>query len=384
MAATPLLFLIADTGGGHRASANAVAEQLAKVRPGEYACHIVDPFAQSSPWIIGRTADLYGPIIRHAPWFWGALYHSTNSRRATALLRASALRAVEPGIARLLGKIEPAAVVSFHPLLNDVAARALARPTVRRVPLLTVITDLVDVHASWTCPEADAIVTPSPHGHRACLDAGIPEERCHHLGLPVGGSFMGSPLDTAGRARLREQLGLQPEGFTVLLCGGADGSGGLVARARALASAKVDLQLAVVCGRNRAAADALGRLRDHRARPLTVRGFVDNMAEWLRAADLLVTKAGPGTIAEALCSGVPVLLSSYLPGQEKGNVGWVVEAGAGRYVPKVDQLVDAVRELAAPGSAQMASMRTAVRHAARPEATAEIADLVVSFAHAGR
>ncbi|MFN2568031.1 MAG: glycosyltransferase [Candidatus Dormibacteria bacterium] len=379
----PLLFLIADTGGGHRASANAVARQLGMAHPGDYNCHIVDPFAQASPWLIGRTADLYGPIIRHAPWFWGALYHSTDSPRAVALLRALALRTVEPGIGRLLASLEPAAVVSFHPLLNHVAGRALKRAGIRRVPLITVITDLVDVHASWACPSADAIVTPSPHGHRACLAAGIPAGRCFQLGLPVDGGFIDTPARAEeDRVQLRRRLDIDAHGFTVVLCGGADGSGGLVDRARALAAADVDVQLVVICGRNRAAMRALSQIRDHRGRPLAVRGFVDNMPDWLRAADLIVTKAGPGTIAEALCSGVPMLLSSYLPGQEKGNVGWVEETGAGKYVPKVEDMVHAVRELAIDGSPAYASMREAVRRAARPEATAEIANLVVRFAHA--
>jgi hypothetical protein len=59
-------------------------------------------------------------------------------------------------------------------------------------------------------------------------------------------------------------------------------------------------------------------------------GFVTNMADWLRCADAVVTKAGPGTIAETLCCGTPLLLTSCLSGQEKGNAEFVVSAGAGR------------------------------------------------------
>lgn len=49
------------------------------------------------------------------------------------------------------------------------------------------------------------------------------------------------------------------------------------------------------------------------------------------AADVLVTKAGPGTIAEAAAVGLPVMVTSFLPGQEAGNVDIVLNAGFGDY-----------------------------------------------------
>jgi len=60
-------------------------------------------------------------------------------------------------------------------------------------------------------------------------------------------------------------------------------------------------------------------------------GFVSNMAEYMVAADVLVTKAGPGTIAEAAAVGLPVMVTSFLPGQEAGNVDIVLNAGFGDY-----------------------------------------------------
>ena len=61
-------------------------------------------------------------------------------------------------------------------------------------------------------------------------------------------------------------------------------------------------------------------------------GFVTNMAEYMVGADLLISKAGPGTIAEAAALGLPVLLTSYLPGQEEGNIDFVLKNEFGAYV----------------------------------------------------
>jgi len=376
-----LLFLVADTGGGHRASAEAVARRLAAAHPGEFATHVLDPFVQASPRLIGAVVGLYSPLTRRAPWAWGALYHATNSRAAVGALRGSALRLVEPGLTEVIITLRPALVVSFHPLLNHIAARAVRRVPGPRIPVATVITDLVDVHASWTCAGVDAVVTSSPGGLDRARRAGIPADRCFDLGLPVDDRFCSTPPAGSARRSLRQRLGLAPERFTVLLSGGGEGSGGLARRTRALLQARglEHVDVVVICGRNARLRASLEPLQAAHAN-LRVLGFVTNMAEWLRACDLMVSKAGPGTIAEALCSRVPLLLTSHLPGQERGNIEFVVDNGAGRYVPRVRDMVDAVRELSAPASPTLAAMRESLRHTARPQATAQIAELVVRLA----
>ncbi len=378
--AIPLLFLIADTGGGHRAGATAVARRLEIDRPGEFDVHIVDPVATGSPTVLSRTADLYGPLIHHARWVWGALYHATNSAPAVALIRRSALRPLREALPRLLASHRPAAVVSFHPLLNHLAAAAVRAGPAPAVPVITVITDLVDVHAGWACRDVDAVVIPSPGGLDRCRRAGIPAQRCHQLGLPVDAAFARPFPDDQERRALRRRLGLAEDRFTVLVCSGADGSGGLHVRARAIASSGLPVGLAVICGRNRRARHRLRGLRDGEGRPVPVLGFVDNMADWMRAADLVVTKAGPGTISEALCSGLPMLLTWYIPGQERGNLEWVIGIGAGRYVPRARELVDAIAELSLPRSPGLAAIRAAVAAVARPEATERIAALIAGMA----
>jgi 1,2-diacylglycerol 3-beta-galactosyltransferase len=298
-------------------------------------------------------------------------------------MSATVLRLVEPGLHDVCTALRPATVVSFHPLLNHATARVLGDLPGPRVPLVTVITDLVDVHASWLCADADAVVTASAAGLDRCRRAGIPEDRCTDLGLPVGPSFAAPPLDAEGRRALRRGLGLRPDRVTVLLTGGGEGSGGLRARATALAQSEAPVQLVVITGRN---ARLRARLERVRARPpasLLSLGFVDNMADWMRAADLVVTKAGPGTIAEAIACGVPLLLTSHLPGQERGNVDHVVATGTGRSTPGIRELVGAVVELAAPGSAGLEAMRAAIADAARPGATERTAELIARIAQQG-
>jgi 1,2-diacylglycerol 3-beta-galactosyltransferase len=370
-----VLLLLADTGGGHRASAEAVARELVRL-PDAPAPHLLDPFVHAAPRPVGWTVGLYSPLIRHLPPLWGALFHASNSRPAVAALRATVLRLLEPGLTELIDALSPTAVVSFHPLVNHAAARVLRRRPGSPIPLITVITDLVDVHSSWICDDIDAIVTPSAAALNRIRAAGIDADRCFDLGMPVDESFTVRPPSAVERRELRRRLGLDPARRTVLLTGGGEGSGGLLRRARALCAAGLDLQLVVICGRNTGVRERLLGLEPRPPTRLHIEGFVPNMADWLRASDLLVSKAGPATIAEALCAGVPLLITSHLPGQERGNVDLVVTVGAGRHVPGDAGLVDAVAELVRPGSTGLLAMQDALAGIARPHAAAATARLI--------
>ena len=370
-----VLLLLADTGGGHRASAQAVARELLRL-PDAPAPHLLDPFTHASPRPVGWTVGLYSPLIRHLPPLWGAIFHASNSRAAVAALRTTVLRILEPGLTELVDAHSPAAVVSFHPLVNHATARVLHRRPGPRIPLVTVVTDLVDVHTAWICRDVDAVVTPSAAALNRVRAAGIPADRCFDLGLPVDESFTVDPPGTVERRAIRQRLGLDPLPRTVLLTGGGEGSGGLLRRARALCGSGLPLQVVVICGRNTAVRERLASLEPVPPTSLHVEGFVPNMAEWMRASDLLITKAGPVTITEALCAGVPLLLTSHVPGQERGNVDLVVDVGAGRHVRGDARMLDAVAELVRPESTALLDMREALRGLARPHAGTAIARLV--------
>jgi 1,2-diacylglycerol 3-beta-galactosyltransferase len=126
----------------------------------------------------------------------------------------------------------------------------------------------------------------------------------------------------------------------------------------------------VVCGRNEKLRRGLARLRF--ATPTLVLGFVENMPEVMRACDLVVTKAGPGAIVEALATSIPLIITGYLPGQESPNVDFVVEAGVGIYAPRVGDIFDEVRVLA-EGGPTWQSMSRRARDLSHPYASADIA-----------
>lgn len=103
-------------------------------------------------------------------------------------------------------------------------------------------------------------------------------------------------------------------------------------------------------------------------------GFVTRMAEYMVASDVLVSKAGPGTISEAAALSLPVMLTSYLPGQEEGNVDFVVENKFGSFCPDKDPSGIA-EELCMwlSDSEKMTTMSQAAKKAGAPYAARDIA-----------
>jgi hypothetical protein len=101
----PLLFLISDTGGGHRNAARAVGQALDRMYPGRYAPVLCDPLGgPGSARLLRWVTGLYGPAIRLTPWLWATAYHVTNSRPAVRLLRRALLRLADKPAAAAAGR----------------------------------------------------------------------------------------------------------------------------------------------------------------------------------------------------------------------------------------------------------------------------------------
>jgi 1,2-diacylglycerol 3-beta-galactosyltransferase len=389
----PLLFLLADTGGGHRSAARAVSQALEEAYPGRFDPVLCDPLAgRGSAWLLRWVTNLYGPVTRLAPWAWGAAYHACDSRWVMRLLGRTLLALADRPVADSVAAHEPAAIVSFHPLTGGAAARARQRAG-RDIPVVTVVTDLVTSHAAWRAGgaggadgsdgsdgagPADRVALATAAVRERCRRGGLAANRCVETGLPVTSGFWDGPSPDGERAALRRSLGVSERCFLAVLTGGGEGSGGLARRAAAIVRSFDDIEVVAICGRNLRLRRRLARLAARTGGRLIVLGFVDNMSDWLRCADVVITKAGPGTIAEAACCGAPLLLTSQLPGQERGNAHLVTMAGAGRRAPRRWQLL---RELSVlrHDPAALAAMRTASARLGRPAAAAGVAALLASL-----
>ncbi len=337
------LFLISDTGGGHRSASNAITAALDEIEEPYPFEHRIEDVAAHCAFPLTQLGLGYSMALRYAPPVYGALYYATNGRRRYRAL----VRFCEPlyreRLRDLFTSYRPDVIVSVHPLLNHAALRARADAHMQHIPIVTVITDLGKVHESWLTPEADAVVVPAREVYERALSRGISPSRLRLLGQPIHPKFddvTGTPEE------LRAELGLPQDRMVVMLMAGGEGGGKLLPTTLALARARLPIELLVVCGRNEPLKQRLLELAPSLPTKLHVLGFTDKIPEYFHAVDLLVTKAGPGSLAEANAAQLPVVVYDYVPGQERGNVDFVRSNGLGAVaIHGAGEVVQAVRNL---------------------------------------
>jgi 1,2-diacylglycerol 3-beta-galactosyltransferase len=337
-------------------------------------CQVVDVLAGYGTWPLNRAADYYQPLVDRRLWLWRGLWSICEHDALWRTVARLAQVWQADGLRRFADDWPADLYVSVHPLLNHVPRRAVnrRRPHAR---FATVVTDMASAAGSWYDPGVDLLSASCPAVQRAALAAGVPMERVRIFGLPIRVQFSQAQIDSA---EARSALGVEQRP-TVLLLGGGAGLGALEQIAQALAPVLCSRgsQLVVICGRNEALRERLAGQRW--PMPTRIAGYVDDMRVWMAAASLLVTKAGPGTIAEALACGLPMVLSGFVPGQETENVRFVEENGVGVYRSDPQQIAAVVHDWLEPANPALGAMRTRALALARPQAALHIAQALSQF-----
>ncbi|KAJ6731854.1 MONOGALACTOSYLDIACYLGLYCEROL SYNTHASE [Salix purpurea] len=338
-----VLILMSDTGGGHRASAEAIREAFKLEYGDEYNIIVKDVWKEYTGWPLNDMERQYKFMVKHVQ-LWKVAFHSTSPRWIHNCYLAA--------IAAYYAKEVEAGLMEYRP------------------DIIIIITDLNSCHPTWFHPGVNRCYCPSKEvAKRAALD-GLEDSQIRVFGLPIRPSFA---LAILSKDELREELELDPDLPAVLLMGGGEGMGPVKKTALALGESLYDKelgkplgQLIIICGRNKVLKSTL---ESHEwAIPVKVRGFETQMEKWMGACDCIITKAGPGTIAEALIRGLPIILNDYIPGQEKGNVPYVVDNGAGVFTRSPKETARIVKEWFSTRTDELKRMSENALKLAQPEA----------------
>ena len=368
-----ILFLMSDTGGGHRSAAEAIAEGLEHIGPGEFDLQLFDFIADGTPFPLNHAGQLYRPAVNYSGALWGWFWQMSDHQRRMEFFLDLFIPWARCRLVRLLRRTMPQAVVSVHSLSNHLAVQAATRLD-NPIPVITVVTDLVRTHVSWFCPNVDLCIVPSEAARQRGLACGLSPEKIKVIGLPVS---LKCEQAMGEKSELKEKLGLRPDLPAVLLVGGGEGMGKVFRIARTVAEANLPTQLLIVTGRNPSLRRRLESV-DWEI-PTTVFGFVDNMPELMAASEVIITKAGPGTISEAITCRLPMIISGAIPYQEDLNVTHVVENRVGQLAEEPREIAKLLQEWLQPGNEKPSRMARNACRLARPEASLEIARLIADF-----
>ena len=303
-----ILVIHATAGAGHKKAAEAVFHGLQA--KGGFDARLVDALDYTNPFFKKTYPSSYTFLVTRLPALWGFFFALLDIPWLQPLVRA--VRRVYNGfnagaLQEFLVREQFDAVITTQFLSAEVCAY-LKREGKIRSKVICVVTDF-DVHRIWVNKGIDVYTAACDYTKNKLKALGVPSGNIFATGIPTDAKFSRDP-DTAA---LRKELGLRDGVFTVLIATGSFGMGPIEEIMQLLKN----YQLLIVCGHNK---DLYGRLKPLAHQNAHILGLVDNMDELMSVADVMVTKPGGLSIAEALVKKLPMIFFSAIPGQEANNI----------------------------------------------------------------
>lgn len=353
-----ILMLTADAGACHKSVTLALEERFDKTLPGS-RLEIVNAYEELLDFPLSLINNAHKQIVRYSPRLWNLLFETTSSGRRFSTIEGLARPLTKDRVEDLFDKMRPSAVISVIPLVNSLVGEVAAR---RGIPFVVVVTDMARIHPAWFSDSASLFCAPTEFSKAELVRLGVAADKISVTGLPARNRFFGKQHD---REALRETLGIGQESFAILMMGGGEGVG-VSKKAITELTGLPGVELYIFTGRNERLRKRIERRFGGSVRTL---GFVNNVDEWLKAADLLITKSGPSTLVEAAACGLPTLFIGALPGQEQSIIDSLLlsstageellcsaESISGRIgelmvsAEKRQELVDSITDFASPGA----------------------------------
>lgn len=368
----PILILTASAGAGHTVAAKAIEDELRR-QLRNVTIEVHDTLQHANAFFRNLYSRGYLGLVNYAPAAMGMLYDATDRPRKRRRDMRSAFQNINVRkFVRFLIDRKPRLIINTHFLPAEIVAQ-LRRKGRLDCPQVTVTTDF-ETHRLWAQQPTERYYTATEDGKAYLQTWNVPERDILVTGIPIRAAFE-QPLD---RVACRARLGVSHEAPLILLLAGGFGVGPTESLFGELSRMPAAAQIVVVTGKNEALRARLEAIRQAMQRPTRIVGFTDEMHLWMQAADLLVTKPGGLTTAEALACGLPMVIVNPIPGQETRNSDYLLENGAAIKVNNARLLGYRVsRLLDCPD--RFASLARAARLLARPGAAGRIVADAISL-----
>src|SRR5713101_1084906 len=218
-------------------------------------------------------------------------------------------------------------------------------------PFVTIITDLADFPPRfWIEPIKDQYVIAGTE-KAADQARAMGHDEAHIFqtsGMILRPDFY--VADNSDPVALRREMSLREDLPTAIVLFGGHGSKVMYDITEKLDAAGLPLQLILICGGNE---DLAGKLRARQWNlPVQVFGFTKEVHKLMRAADFLIGKPGPASIAEAMVRKLPVLIecNAWTLPQERYNTEWVKEKGVGIVLKSFEEVTEGVKRMLDPAA----------------------------------
>lgn len=363
-----ILFISAPIGAGHIRAAQAVSQILRDNHACQTElCNVFDFF----PPAIGKTIlAIYLKILEAFPAIYGTAYGWGNQSRLALLGRELISQLLAKRMLNYINEFQPDVIVCTHATPAGLVAW-LKKQGLITVPTAAIITDFI-VHRLWVYPEIGCYFVAHPAMVHYLRNHGIAADAIVVTGIPVSNNFS----QTSSKAELLAKFSLSNDRKNILIMGG--GAGVLPIDKILNVCNQIDrpLQLIAVAGKNQALYRKLVQFAATSTHPVKVLGFVDNVHELMSVADLLISKPGGMSSAEALTKAVPLIIFRPIPGQEEANTRFLLDSHVALRADSLPELQGILTRLLFEDNNDLSALCQQAALLGRPNAAADIAKII--------
>ncbi len=373
-----ILFLYLTKHSGHYSAALAIQQSLLEFEPGAET-RMLDSFKHSNPVLSKVTLRAYLAMLKTAPEIWEYMYDNPDFKERTKAIREILNRGNSKKLNKVIAEFQPDTVVCTQAFACGVMASWKRVNPRHPLKLVGVLTDFV-AHRYWADPQVDLYVAPNDEIKNALESQGVLASRIVVTGIPTNQQFR-QPVDKVAVTR---RMGLKPDLPTILVMGGSLGLGPMKSVIRKLDKLPQPFHIIAVTGQNEKLQESLMRKGDKLRHPTHILGFVDNVRELMEVAEVVITKPGGITTAEALIKRLPMIIINPIPGQEQKNADFLLAQRVAvqaedandvrlyvdeffRNPVKLRQMREAAAKLGRPHAAEDAARAILALHTVSPE-----------------
>ena len=298
-----VLLIMGSFGNGHLQVSKSIKSMFLKKYKDQVEVIESDLFLQAHPNLTPVLKQLYLYSFSYFRDVYGYLYYAGKNHVDTSFYRYFSYEYLK----KLVNQVKPEVIISTFPT----PALSLLKGN---IPVVNIITDY-HLHKSWLTKKSVGYYVATNELKEELKNSGVDDEKIKVFGLPIAEKFD----EKIDKDEWLFKNNLSKDKKTILLSAGAFGvSKNFATIINNLLREKENIQIVVICGKNRELKDVLESLYS-KYLSVKVIGYTSNMREWMQSSDIFVTKAGGVTISEAIASNVPLILFDPIPGQEMEN-----------------------------------------------------------------
>ncbi len=336
-----ILLVYAAKPSGHQKAAESIRMAIKNINP-KVCINELDFFTDGYPILGPAIASLYLEVVQKVPNLWNQIYNGgqnlqNSSREARGFFNFLQL----PKIRSYLKKYKPSVIVSTHAATSGILAVEKTLNKSSNFFLSSVVTDF-GTHDYWPQKGVDAYFVPTDEVKSEFIKMGISREKIEVTGIPVNPEFS---LSSGSTESVYQEFMLKKNIFTVLVMGGSHGLGGVEKIIETINKSGALFQTLVVCGHNEFLYKNL--LKNYSQLPyVKIIKYTRKVHKLMEVSDVLITKAGGITIAEAAHKELPLIIFNPLPAQEEKNTRYLLKRKAAIYCKNTEELSTVLKKFA--------------------------------------